>query len=150
MIKKKTVTKEDKIRNYKASDIQSLTPLQHLRARLNLIFGDERGGEDYPYSSQKNVAVREVWDNALGEVAIGVANLLRVTFYKDGVVKIEDNGRGIPIDISEDAYGNKVSGIFKALGLLQSGSALKGIQKGKFTTSQNGVLVQTVHRNGSR
>ena len=139
MSKKKIVTKEDKIRNYKASDIQSLTPLQHLRARLNLIFGDERGGEDYPYSSQKNVAVREVWDNALGEVAIGVANLLRVTFYKDGVVKIEDNGRGIPTDISEDAYGNKVSGIFKALGLLQSGSALKGVQKGKFTTSQNGV-----------
>ena len=139
MSKKKIVTKEDKIRNYKASDIQSLTPLQHLRVRLNLIFGDERGGEDYPYSSQKNVAVREVWDNALGEVAIGVANLLRVTFYKNGVVKIEDNGRGIPTDISEDAYGNKVSGIFKALGLLQSGSALKGVQKGKFTTSQNGV-----------
>lgn len=139
MTKKKTVTKEDKIRDYKASDIQSLTPLQHLRRRLNLTFGDERGGEDYPFSSQQNVAVREIWDNALGEIAIGVANRLRVTFYKDGIVKIEDNGRGIPTDISEDAYGNKVSGIFKALGLLQSGSALKGVQKGKFTTSQNGV-----------
>lgn len=139
MVKKKTVTKEDKIKDYKASDIQSLTPLQHLRQRLNLTFGDERGAEDYPYSSQKNVAIREIWDNSLGEVAIGVANRLRVTFYKDGVVKIEDNGRGIPTDISEDAYGNKVSGIFKALGLLQSGSALKGVQKGKFTTSQNGV-----------
>ena len=139
MVKKKTVTKEDKIKDYKASDIQSLTPLQHLRTRLNLTFGDERGAEDYPYSSQKNVAIREIWDNSLGEVAIGVANRLRVTFYKDGVVKIEDNGRGIPTDISEDAYGNKVSGIFKALGLLQSGSALKGVQKGKFTTSQNGV-----------
>lgn len=139
MVKKKTVTREDKIKDYKASDIQALTPLQHLRRRLNLTFGEERGGEDYPYSSQKNVAIREIWDNSLGEVAIGVANLLRVTFYKDGVVKIEDNGRGIPTDISEDAYGNKVSGIFKALGLLQSGSALKGVQKGKFTTSQNGV-----------
>lgn len=139
MVKKKTVTREDKIKDYKASDIQALTPLQHLRQRLNLTFGDERGAEDYPYSSQKNVSIREIWDNALGEVAIGVANRLRVTFYKDGVVKIEDNGRGIPTDISEDAYGNKVSGIFKALGLLQSGSALKGVQKGKFTTSQNGV-----------
>ena len=139
MVKKKTVTREDKIKDYKASDIQALTPLQHLRTRLNLTFGDERGAEDYPYSSQKNVAIREIWDNSLGEVAIGVANRLRVTFYKDGVVKIEDNGRGIPTDISEDAYGNKVSGIFKALGLLQSGSALKGVQKGKFTTSQNGV-----------
>lgn len=139
MTKKKELTKEDKIKDYKASDIQALTPLQHLRQRLNLTFGDERGAEDYPYSSQKNVSIREIWDNALGEVAIGVANRLRVTFYKDGVVKIEDNGRGIPTDISEDAYGNKVSGIFKALGLLQSGSALKGVQKGKFTTSQNGV-----------
>lgn len=139
MVKKKTVTREDKIKDYKASDIQALTPLQHLRTRLNLTFGDERGCEEYPFSSQKNVAIREIWDNSLGEVAIGVANRLRVTFYKDGVVKIEDNGRGIPTDISEDAYGNKVSGIFKALGLLQSGSALKGVQKGKFTTSQNGV-----------
>ena len=139
MVKKKTVTREDKIKDYKASDIQALTPLQHLRQRLNLTFGEERGGEEYPFSSQKNVAIREIWDNSLGEVAIGVANRLRVTFYKDGVVKIEDNGRGIPTDISEDAYGNKVSGIFKALGLLQSGSALKGVQKGKFTTSQNGV-----------
>lgn len=139
MVKKKTVTREDKIKDYKASDIQALTPLQHLRRRLNLTFGDERGCDEYPFSSQQNVAVREIWDNALGEIAIGVANRLRVTFYKDGVVKIEDNGRGIPTDISEDAYGNKVSGIFKALGLLQSGSALKGVQKGKFTTSQNGV-----------
>lgn len=139
MAKKKELTKEDKIKDYKASDIQSLTPLQHLRRRLNLTFGDERGCDEYPFSSQQNVAVREIWDNALGEIAIGVANRLRVIFYKDGVVKIEDNGRGIPTDISEDAYGNKVSGIFKALGLLQSGSALKGVQKGKFTTSQNGV-----------
>lgn len=139
MAKKRELTKEEKIKNYKASSIEALTPLAHLRTRLNLTFGEERGGEDYPYSSQKNVSIREIWDNALGEVAIGVANLLRVTFYKDGVVKIEDNGRGIPTDISEDAYGNKVSGIFKALGLLQSGSALKGVQKGKFTTSQNGV-----------
>lgn len=139
MAKKRELTKEEKIKNYKASSIEALTPLQHLRTRLNLTFGDERGCEEYPFSSQKNVAIREIWDNALGEVAIGVANLLRVTFYKDGVVKIEDNGRGIPTDISEDAYGNKVSGIFKALGLLQSGSALKGVQKGKFTTSQNGV-----------
>ena len=139
MAKKRELTKEEKIKSYKASSIEALTPLQHLRTRLNLTFGDERGCEEYPFSSQKNVAIREIWDNALGEVAIGVANLLRVTFYKDGVVKIEDNGRGIPTDISEDAYGNKVSGIFKALGLLQSGSALKGVQKGKFTTSQNGV-----------
>lgn len=139
MAKKKELTKEDKIKDYKASAIEALTPLQHLRRRLNLTFGDERGCDEYPFSSQQNVAVREIWDNALGEIAIGVANLLRVTFYKDGVVKIEDNGRGIPTDISEDAYGNKVSGIFKALGLLQSGSALKGVQKGKFTTSQNGV-----------
>lgn len=139
MAKKKELTKEEKIKNYKASSIEALTPLAHLRKRLNLTFGDERGCEEYPYSTQKNVAIREIWDNGLGEVAIGVATHLRVTFYKDGVVKIEDNGRGIPTDISKDAYGKDVSGIFKALGLLQSGSALKGVQKGKFTTSQNGV-----------
>lgn len=136
---KKKITIEDKIKNYSANDLTALTPLAHLRTRLNLTFGDERGDDNYQFSSQKSVAVREVWDNALGEVAIGVANHLRVVFYKDGLVKIEDNGRGIPTDISTDAYGKKVSGIFKSLGLLQSGSALKGVQKGKWTTSQNGV-----------
>lgn len=139
MAKKKELTKEEKIKNYKASSIEALTPLQHLRTRPNLTFGDERGCEEYPHSTQKNVAIREILDNGLGEVAIGVATHLRVTFYKDGVVKVDDNGRGIPTDISKDAYGKDVSGIFKALGLLQSGSALKGVQKGKFTTSQNGV-----------
>lgn len=50
---KKKITIEDKIKNYSANDLTALTPLGHLRMRLNLTFGDERGGEDYPYSSQK-------------------------------------------------------------------------------------------------
>ena len=125
--------------DYTADDITALTPLEHLRKRLNLTFGDERGNEDYPFSSMKGVAVREIIDNSVSEVAIGAANYIRVTAYEDGHYKVEDNGRGVPTDMSEDAYGNSVNGIYKALGLLQSGSALKGVQKGKFVSSQNGL-----------
>lgn len=133
------MNKEKKIKQYSAKDLEALTPEQHLRSRPNLTFGDERGNEEYPYSSMGGVAVREILDNSIAEVAIGVADRIRVTFYQDESVKIEDNGRGIPTDVSKDAYGNNINGIYKALGLLQSGSALKGVQFKKYTTSQNGV-----------
>ena len=82
--------------DYTADDITALTPLEHLRKRLNLTFGDERGNEDYPFSSMKGVAVREIIDNSVSEVAIGAANYIRVTAYEDGHYKVEDNGRGVP------------------------------------------------------
>ena len=65
-------------------------------------------------------AIKEVVQNSLDEASADEIMKSKriitvdVSFEPDiNLVVIEDNGRGIPTDISEDAYGNKVSGIFK-------------------------------------
>ena len=41
----------------------------------------------------------EIVDNSIDEAANGYGDTVRVTLYKDGSASVEDNGRGIPVDI---------------------------------------------------
>ena len=50
----------------------------------------------------------EIVDNAIDEAANGYANKVKVTLYEDGSASVEDNGRGIPVDIHPK---EKVSGV---------------------------------------
>jgi len=75
-------------------------------------------------------------DNAVDEVSAGFGDRVRVTFFKDGSVQVEDSGRGIPVDSSLDANGRMVSGVFKALGIIQSGGKFGG---SGFSAGLNGV-----------
>lgn len=123
--------------DYTAASIKSLTPQQHLRKRMSLTFGPVEH-EGYEFSAQKSVALRELQDNALDEVRAGYGADVKVSFYKDRSFEVYDSGRGIPVDISKDAHGNPASGIYLALGVIQSGGKFE-LNSKSFSSGLNGV-----------
>jgi DNA gyrase subunit B len=80
--------------DYTAANIQVLEGLEAVRRRPGMYIGstDERGLHHLIY---------EIVDNAVDEAMAGFCDHVDVTIYPDGRVKIEDNGRGIPVDRHE-------------------------------------------------
>ena len=76
---------------YTARDISVLEGLEAVRRRPGMYIGstDERGLHHLIY---------EIVDNAVDEAMAGYCNRIIVTILPDGSARIEDNGRGVPID----------------------------------------------------
>lgn len=123
---------------YNASSIKALDQRTHLIKRMSLTFGAESGTPEEPFSSQKSVAIREITDNSVDEVIGGHAERLKVSFLKDGSVEVQDNGRGLPVDIGENSDGTPASGIFLTLGVIQSGGKFENDSE-RFSGGLNGV-----------
>ena len=77
---------------YSADNIQSLEGMEHVRVRPSMYIGDVgvRGLHHLVY---------EVLDNSIDEALAGYCDTLSVVINPDNSVTVEDNGRGIPVDI---------------------------------------------------
>ncbi|QCU89488.1 DNA topoisomerase IV subunit B [Thiomicrorhabdus sediminis] len=75
--------------NYNASEIEVLTGLDPVRKRPGM----------YTDTTRPNHLAQEVIDNSVDEALAGFANEIKVIHYADGSMSIEDNGRGMPVDI---------------------------------------------------
>jgi len=86
------MSEEIKKNNYSADSIQALEGMEHVRMRPSMYIGDVgvRGLHHLVY---------EVVDNSIDEAMGGHCDTIGVAINEDGSVTVEDNGRGIPVDM---------------------------------------------------
>lgn len=93
---------------YTAKDIQILEGLEAVRMRPGMYIGTT-GNKGLHH------ILWEIVDNGIDEVANGFGDTLRVTIFPDNSMSVEDNGRGIPVDMHSNLNMSGVEVVFTQL-----------------------------------
>lgn len=123
-------------KQYDASDIEVLTGLDPVKKRPGM----------YTDTVRPNHLVQEVLDNSVDEAIAGFAKCINVTVLKDGSVRVEDDGRGMPVDIHPE---HGVPGIELILSRLHAGGKFSN-KNYQFSGGLHGVGISVVNALASR
>ncbi len=116
---------------YQADSIEVLEGLDPVRKRPGM----------YTETARPNHLAQEVIDNAVDEALEGHATEVRVTLRKDGSMSVNDDGRGMPVDVQKKTG---LTGVELILTKLHSGAKFSS-ENYKFSGGLHGVGVSVVN-----
>ncbi len=116
---------------YDSKAIEVLSGLDPVRKRPGM----------YTDTSCPNHLIQEVLDNSVDEAISGHCSNIKIKLQKNGLIKVSDDGRGMPVDIHPV---HKVSGVELILCKLHAGAKFSG-EEYNFSGGLHGVGVSVVN-----
>jgi topoisomerase-4 subunit B len=117
--------------SYTAEAIEVLNGLEPVKRRPGM----------YTDTNRPNHLAHEVIDNSVDEAIAGFANRIEITLYKDDSLEVQDNGRGMPVDLHPE---EKIPGVVLIMTRLHAGAKFSN-KSYQFSGGLHGVGVSVTN-----